>query len=177
MADGFIMRRLTMQRLLLLLAMYPLPAAASYYVPLSPRAESRLHAMGKQQLKLQQAEKALVYYSTAAEHGQLSQSHLLLVLHLQRCGAPMELTREAFRRAVLFDPDGYQLVQAWALFESKHGNMKRAVHLLRRAAEIDSSAIGALRWRRFREYCRTYNPLASPRTRGTPLPGYEGFDI
>ena len=49
---------LTMQRLLLLLAMYPLPAvlllamypfpaAASYYVPLSPRAESRLHAMGK----------------------------------------------------------------------------------------------------------------------------------
>jgi TPR repeat protein len=153
-------------------------ASAAYYIRISPLAEQRLHALGKQTIKQQQLETALTYFSTAAEHGNTSRSHLLLVLHLQRCGAAPDKTRDAFRQAVMFDRSDHRLLQAWALYESKNGNMHRAVHLLRRAAEIDHAALGALRWKRFREYCRSQNPLASPSTkRGTPLPGYEDYGI
>ena len=154
-----------------------LAASAAYYIRISPLAEQRLHALGKQTIKQQQDLKtALTYFSTAAQHGNTSRSHLLLVLHLQRCGATPDTTRDAFRQAVMFDRSDHRLLQAWALYESKHGNMHRAVHLLRRAAEIDHSALGALRWKRFVEYCRSKNPLASPSKRGTPLPGYEGYE-
>ena len=110
--------------------------AAAYYVPISPLAEQRLHALGKQTVKQQRFDTAMTYYTTAAEHGHTSRSHLLLVLHLQRCGAGQTQTRDAFRQAVVNDRSNHQLLQAWALYESKHGNMHRAVHLLRRAAEM-----------------------------------------
>ena len=55
-----------------------------------------------------------------------------------------------------------------ALYESKNGEqgMRRAVRLLQRAVALDHSAIGALRWSHFRQYVRSYNPLARPPTRG-----------
>ena len=154
----------------MLLLVCSVTVSRGYYVPISPSAEHRLHALGKQTVQKRQLDMALTYYRTAAEHGQSSTSHLLLVLHLQRCGACTDETRQAFRRGIEFDRSSHRLLQAWALYESKHGDMHRAVHLLRRAAGIDHSALGALRWSRFRDYVRAKNPLASPSKRGVPLP-------
>ena len=75
-------------------------------------------------------------------------------------------------------PQDAKLLQAWALFESKHGNMDRAVRLLQRAAKVDRAAIGALRWKVFRSYNQAHNPLARPSKRGAvPRRDRQIFDI
>ena len=173
-----------MLRMMLLLMMSRL-ATAAYYVRISRPAESRLHILGKQTVNQHQHTKALTYYQTAADHGSTSKSHLLLVLHLQRCGAcSEEEIRDAFRKGVKWDPSNAKLLQAWALYESKNDNMHRAVFLLRRAARMDPASLpGALRWKRFREYNRVFNPLAGPSKRGLAVRGCseyeykEDFDI
>lgn len=40
-------------------------------------------------------------------------------------------------------------MQAWGLFESKHGHLERALRLLRRAVVLDESLVSVLRWSRF----------------------------
>ena len=64
-----------------------------------------------------------------------------------------------------------------ALYESKAGNMHAAVHLLRRAAQVDRCAMGALRWQIFRSFNRANNPLARPSKRGHATRGYAGYGI
>ena len=139
---------------------------APYYAKISKLAEMRLHTIAKSHIKVGNHQTALQCYQTAAEHGNDRRSHLLLVLHMQRCGAPKTHTRDAFRCGLLSDPDDATLLQAWALYESKLDNMHRAVHLLRRAVRVDRSAIGALRWKKFKTYNRNHNPLARPSKRG-----------
>jgi len=150
---------------------------SGYYVPISAFAESKLHVIARTAIKQSDHDAALQFYTTAVKHGHDSRSHLLLALHMQRCGAPSDETREAFRRAVAFDRDNAKLLQAWALYESKAGNMHAAVHLLRRAAQVDRSAMGALRWQIFRSFNRANNPLARPSKRGHATRGYEGYGI
>ena len=79
-----------------------------------------------------------------------------------------DMVAATFRNGIANNRDDFQLVQAWALYESKHGNMRRAVKLLQRAVSLDHSALGTLQWQRFKSYVRDTNPLARPSKRGVP---------
>ena len=142
--------------------------AHALYVPISRPAETRLHELGRSAIRQGNHDRACFCYSIAAAHGSEARSHLLLALHLQRCGRASD-AREAFRIGVQCDRNSGQLLQAWALFESRQGEMQRAVHLLRRAVRVDRSVMGALRWWAFRNYNRHNNPLARPPCRGRTL--------
>ena len=138
-----------------------LPSAVqAYYTPISQPAERRLQALAREAVVSGDHRAALQCYRTAALHGCDSRSHLLLALHYQRMKRCAD-AEYAFRNGVACDRENVQLLQAWALYESKNGNMKRAVRLLVRAAACDRSAIGALRWKIFRSYNQANNPLAS----------------
>ena len=97
-------------------------------------------------------------------------SFLLLSLHHQRCGSKTK-AREAFRAGLalrngesgLPTAEEARLLTAWALLESKSGNMHTAVLLLRRASHVEREPSTVLSWRRFREYNRRHNPLARKR--------------
>ena len=92
-----------------------------------------------------------MYYLECVRGGDGSAvSFLLTALHLQRLGE-YELARDAFAQGVLQHRDDAQLLQAWGLFESKHGCSRRALLLLKRAVSLDSSLGKVLRWRRFRQ--------------------------
>jgi len=153
----------------------------AYYVPLGHEYQvARLHDQAARRVKAASHKEALRIYETATEHGSKSaQSYLLLGLHQQRVGRVsvpreehdyLEHSRESFMTGVLHNPHDAQLLQAWALLESKMGNMHRSVLLLRRAAHVadDRRKItGVLSWRVFREYLREHNTLARPRRRRT----------
>ena len=167
------MRRFATQLLLV-------QCASSMYSPLSAPAEARLLSLANVAVHRGDHRDALRCYETAVQHGCLSRSHLLLALHYQRCGAHPEETRRAFRsgiakRTVDTQSDA-QLLQAWALFESKHGDMHRAVRLLQSAARMDRTAIGAFRWKHFRLYNQAHNPLARPSKRGLSPRDCQAFD-
>ena len=152
----------------MLLLVCSVTVSSGYYVPISPSAEHRLHALGKQTVQKRQLDMALTYYRTAAEHGQSSTSHLLLVLHLQAGGAPRD--RQAFRRELV---DRSSLLAAGMGYQVKHmANAQGSHHGERR-----NRSFARVRWSRFRDYVRANNPLASPSKRGVPLPGYEIYDI
>ena len=151
-----------------MLLMGLIAGAYALYVPISRPAETRLHELGRCAIRQGNHDRALDCYSIAAAHGSEARSHLLLALHLQRCGRASD-AREAFRIGVQCDRNSGQLLQAWALFESRQGEMQRAVHLLRRAVRVDRSVMGALRWWAFRNYNRHNNPLARPPCRGRSL--------
>ena len=148
----------------------------AYYVPLGHEYQvARLHDQAARRVKAASHKEALRIYETATEHGSKSaQSYLLLGLHQQRVGRVsvpreehdyLEHSRESFMTGVLHNPHDAQLLQAWALLESKMGNMHRSVLLLRRAAHVadDRRKItGVLSWRVFREYLREHSkPHAS----------------
>jgi hypothetical protein len=156
---------MTAGRLLLLLA----PACA-YYLPLDGRRERAILDVARQRVCAAQHDQALRLYKSAAHHSQSSRAYLLLALHQQRMGAPgKEGARQTFRRGVTLRSGTTaeaELFQAWALLESKDGNMHRAVLLLRRASQIDRQRVQRLlHWELFREYIRRHNPLARPRRR------------
>lgn len=77
-------------------------------------------------------------------------AYLLLALHLQRM-SEVELARKAFRDGVSQFKTDAKLMQAWGLFESKSGNMRRARALINRAVKLDPSLRAVLRWKIFRE--------------------------
>ena len=153
-----------------------LTTAQCYYTPISRPAERRLQALAREAVVNGNHRTALHCYQTATLHGSDGRSHLLLALHYQRMKRGTD-AEHAFRQGVAHDRDNVQLLQAWALYESKHGNMKRAVRLLVRAAACDRSAIGALRWKIFRSYNQANNPLARPAKRGVAPRPLDGFDI
>ena len=151
-------------------------AAASggmLYTPLSNVAESYLHARARAAVHASDYQSAQKFLQVAADHGESGRSHLLLVLHLQRMQRHGEdagmvtndMVAATFRNGIANNRDDFQLVQAWALYESKHGNMRRAVKLLQRAVSLDHSALGTLQWQRFKSYVRDTNPLARPSKR------------
>ena len=100
-------------------------------------------------------EDALELYTLAAEKSGAGRSYLLLALHLQRRGADAESTRDAFATGVRRDRTCAQLVQAWALFESRQeGRIGTAINLLERAVQLDPSLSKVLHWKRFRNHHR-----------------------
>jgi hypothetical protein len=164
-----------LRQTLLLLALHA--SCSSYYVPLGSQSVREIHKRAKRHVKQKSDDEALRLYQAATVHGQLSQSFLLLALHHQRyaraAGAEderqlaLDSARAAFRDGLVLrkqDESSAALLQAWALLESKDGNMHRAVLLLRRASHLDRERVRqAFSWKLFRDYIRERNPLARPR--------------
>ncbi len=158
------------------LALCLAPTASSFYVQLSAHGVSNLHAAANRATKARKHDEALALLQTAVRHSGDGRSYLLLSLHHQRMGS-RDGARSALRaglvargvhRAERDDPgaqraDEVELLQAWALLESKAGDMPRAVLLLRRASQLDRRRVRAvLSWAIFREHIRQHNPLARP---------------
>jgi tetratricopeptide (TPR) repeat protein len=81
---------------------------------------------------------------------QQHQTWLLLALLEQKVGEPAR-ARAAFQEGIQLCPSCARLTQAYALFESKQGNMLTALTLARRAVALDPSLAPILRWKMFRD--------------------------
>lgn len=117
-----------------------------------PNAEHRLHRIANRAIKRGLNLDALECYSLAVSSLQTcsGRSFLLLALHLQRINE-FDLARSAFAEGVVLHRTDARLMQAWGLFESKHGRLDRAKRLLKRAVSLDESLSAVLRWKMFRE--------------------------
>lgn len=145
----------------------------AYYVPLNQRQTTAIHLSARRAIHHSADEQALSLYKSATAHGNDARSYLLLALHHQRMGklsrrptavdrAPPEITnyhrdaaRNAFNAGLALRSGNAvieaEILQAWALLESKCGNMHRAVLLLRRSAQLNPSrVIQAFNWKLFR---------------------------
>ncbi|CAM9701644.1 unnamed protein product [Chrysoparadoxa australica] len=131
------------------------------YLPLDrgvlDRRIARLHLSARKAVKHNKEEWARGMYRFVIKNWDseiigcaLAQNYLLLALLEQKSGR-VEAARTAFREGVTRCPTQAKLVQAWALFESKHGPMKRALALAKRCVELDKSLAGILRWKMFRD--------------------------
>jgi tetratricopeptide (TPR) repeat protein len=85
-------------------------------------------------------------YYLLAKH----QTWLLLALLEQKVGEPAR-ARAAFQEGIQLCPSCARLTQAYALFESKQGNMFTALALARRAVALDPSLSPILRWKMFKD--------------------------
>ena len=126
--------------------------------PASVRSTEQLHAIANRAVKRGKFEEACECYSLAARHelskGEkqgVGRAFLLLALTQQRLGE-IELARQAFSTGIALHRTDARLMQAWGLFESKHGSMSRALRLLRRAVALDPSLSSVLRWKIFRTH-------------------------
>jgi len=96
----------------------------------------------------------------ACDHAKLAVTTLLLALHLQRMG-DLRSTRMVFHRffrlAVAERNEGEEcacsakVLGAYALFEMKQGNGKKAVWLAETATSFDNDLKKILQWKQFRE--------------------------
>ena len=116
----------------------------------------QLHAIATRAVKRGRFEDACECYELIArcefERGDeqsVGRAFLLLALTQQRRGET-ELARRAFQRGIALHRTDARLMQAWGLFESKHGSMSRALRLLRRAVALDPSLSPVLEWHIFR---------------------------
>ena len=98
----------------------------------------------------------------SCDNAQLAISTLLLALLLQRQGEVKETraTFVRFFRLITMNDDDKQLnectcsakvVQAFALFEMKQGNVKKAYALIQTAVELDNELEPVLQWKQFRD--------------------------
>ena len=127
--------------------------------------EVRLHHVARRAISKGDASGAQVCYEKALEPGLGSgRSYLLAALHLVRVGRYSD-ARDCFGEGILHNREDAKLMQAWGLFESKHGTMRRARKLLERAVVLDDSLSGVLRWSRFRSptMCLASTSLAKDR--------------
>ena len=115
--------------------------------------EARLHEIARKAILKHEFEDAIQCYGLAMERPewQSPRTFLLAALLHSRLGHP-EQARAAFAEGVLHHRNDAKLMQAWGLFESKQGELRRAVRLLKRAVTLDSSLHKVLEWRMFREY-------------------------
>ena len=122
---------------------------ASPPVALAAR-EARLHGIARRAALQGNDDDAQKAYELAISRWGSGRSFLLAALLQSRLGLE-EQTRETFRRGICLHPKDASLIQAWGLFESKHGEVQRALRLVRRAVVLDPGLSGVLRWRLFRE--------------------------
>ena len=112
--------------------------------PITKKAR-RLHKVARAAVKRGEWNDALQCYAAAVEDSGAARAFLLLALHLQRLN-DHAAARAAFSSGVVADRTDGQLMQAWALFESKYGSMARASSLIKRAVKLDPSLKAVLRW-------------------------------
>ncbi|CAM9222526.1 unnamed protein product [Phaeothamnion confervicola] len=116
---------------------------------------ARLHLSARKAIKRGRPVWARSFYELVMYHWNerpcdcaLAQSYLLLGLLEQKEKRPHN-ARAAFREGCARCPRCARLYQAWALFESKQGNLRRARQLIERAVRLDASLKDVLRWRIF----------------------------
>lgn len=132
--------------------------------------EVRLHQVARRAISNGDAWGAQACYELALKPGLGSgRSYLLAALHLVRINRYTE-ARDCFAEGILRNREDAKLMQAWGLFESKHGTMRRARKLLERAVVLDDSLSGVLRWSRFRSptMCMESGSLTDQPTQTTP---------
>jgi len=130
-----------------------IPYATATFTPvaspvLSPRAE-KLHTVARRAISRGRLDDALQMYRSAAADCGAGHASLLLALHLRRMGESADRVRAAFSEGVKRDRGYARLLQAWGLFESKHGKPATALALVEHAVRLDPSLGAILRWERF----------------------------
>lgn len=113
------------------------------------RQEQALHRVARSACLAGRNAEAQRCYEIAMQSWGSARSFLLAALCYQRVGR-IEDARATFSTGIRYNRDDAKLMQAWGLFESKHGELGRAVRLLKRAVTLDPSLHSVLRWRRFR---------------------------
>ena len=98
---------------------------ASPPVALAAR-EARLHGIARRAALQGNDDDAQKAYELAISRWGSGRSFLLAALLQSRLGLE-EQTRETFRRGICLHPKDASLIQAWGLFESKHGEVQRAL--------------------------------------------------
>ena len=162
--------------LMLLVVVIPALALRPYLQPISsptirrvsssptmlPRREEQLHQVARQAILHRDFDEAIQCYTLAKSLPgfRSSRSYLLSALLHSRLGQ-LEEARQSFSEGVLMHRTDAKLIQAWGLFESKQGRLRRAMLLLRRAVALDESLDGVLRWRKFAR-ASTHTSRASP---------------
>lgn len=74
-----------------------------------------------------------------------SQSYFLYALHVQK--RDPQLARDLFFHGIRENPNDAKILQAWGLFESKQGYLRRAQSLLIRSVSLDPKNAPVLRWK------------------------------
>ena len=109
----------------------------------------------------------------AVEQWGSSSSFLTAALFYSNRLGEADSARTIFREGIAKHPSDAKLMQAWGLFESKHGELHRAVRLLRRSVVLDPGLEAVLRWQRFQDAASKLPPHRSmaqrPRSR-VPVP-------
>jgi hypothetical protein len=135
-----------------------------------------LHRAANRAIKTGRLDEAMQCYDIATRHSACCSRTFMLKALLQRRLGAVDGARAAFEagaaRLMIRDPAGAagasqptldldawprasrkedaQLLQAWGLFESKHGDLQFAYNLLKAAVCLDRNLAGVLRWRMFR---------------------------
>jgi hypothetical protein len=129
----------------------PLAPLRTSAIRMLPRREQVLHAQARGHCLRGDNTAADVRYQIATSQPGLGsgRSYLLAALHKANKLGEYDGARATFADGIMRHRTDAKLMQAWGLFESKHGEFRRAMVLLRRAVKLDASLAGVLRWRRF----------------------------
>lgn len=106
----------------------------------------------------------------SCDHTKLAVTTLLLALLLQREGHPAPKTRAVFLhffRKVQNSNDecacSAKVLQAFALFEMKHGNSIKSLHIITKAIQMDPSLRPVLKWKQFQNAQKQLENIKSRR--------------
>lgn len=148
----------------------PLPTTVAAMRSPAPVAlvsrEARLHSVARRAALAGRSSEAQQAYNLAIEHWGSGRSFLLSALLQSRLGL-VEDCRRTFIKGNVHHPTDASLIQAWGLFESKQGELRRALWLLRRAVTLNPELSGVLRWKIFEEAAAA---VASARTSRAAAP-------
>lgn len=139
-------------RALLLLHVLPRAAVAriSPSSPLTARPHGcRLHALANRAIRDGAFDEAAQLYDRALlEPDAGARTFFLKALLYERMGL-WEAARSTFREGNRRHPRDGALLQGWGLMESRVGDARLALRLLRRCVACDTSLAPVLRWQRF----------------------------
>lgn len=148
-------------------------AAAALHTPASPHVrmvtpaspstrEVALHRIARRAMLSGNAHDAQKAHDLAIANWGSSRSYLLQALFQQRFGSE-HTARYTFQTGIAAHPHDASLMQAWGLFESKHGQLNRAIRLLKRAVTLDPELSPVLSWRPFRAHAHAAGGAGRPR--------------
>ncbi|KAG8460395.1 hypothetical protein KFE25_011886 [Diacronema lutheri] len=118
-------------------------------VGLATVAPSRLHALANRAIHHGALPQAALILDRAIATCPSPRTYLLKALLMERMGL-WDAARMVFRNGNRCFPTDGQLLQAWGLLESRKGEAKVAVRLLRRSVIVDDSLAPVLKWQRFK---------------------------
>jgi tetratricopeptide (TPR) repeat protein len=134
------------RRLVVLAILCALDLAASMNASVRTR---HYHALANRAIHARSLDAAVVFYDRAlSEPNPGAQTFMLKALLYERMGA-WNVARHTFREGNRRYPTDGKLLQAWGLMESRAGDTRLALRLLRRCVVCDQTLAPVLKWRRF----------------------------